>query len=405
MFLFIFSSLVRLEAVLRFEKIYQKLIKDGNEHLLKNIPECVKVFEKRVLVQYMESRSEKEEAGELLQMEASVSRYETEYQCMQNDTSNGCRPLLFVFPDSAEQRLNIVPGTTHFLKYFEVRPKERPRLLESVAMELCGNLLALHLGVDKDCYCPLRYFGSFYKRTVFAFFAVYDAAHCDLFYFGDHLFQRRMLNSPLVYLVVRKLLEAAAGLQQVGLIHADIKPENVVLACDGKRAGKYKDFQSLVDCRPKRLRVWFVDFECAEASPYAKGVEPCDTKITRAPELFSEWVPTLESDVWSLAASIVLLFVNAEPSNVASKFCEFVLIEELSKESVIEELGETLLTLQEFEAEKTRCAFETSAFLDWENSVGDDFLKDLLKQMLRVNPKKRIKFKDVLEHPFFSRHK
>lgn len=109
-----------------------------------------------------------------------------------------------------------------------------------------------------------------------------------LLYFTHHPFIKLFL------LIIRQVLTALLKLKQLGLIHADLKPENIML----------------VDPARQPYRVKVIDF--GSASHVSKTV--CNTYLQsryyRAPEIILG-LPFCEAiDMWSLGCVVAELFLG-----------------------------------------------------------------------------------------------
>ena len=344
-------------------------------------------------------------------MAAAITQWEENNDSLERQETLKSVFFPFQFPETMVTRLDMPPEKTYFLKYFKhpaLTPEYNIRKpISSVAMEVCGNYFVHTRLTGENCRFPLLYAGAFKLNNYTTFYMVYDLGHCDLHYYARFLAKNRFLQSEKADLVIRKLLRTAVYLQQQNLAHADIKLENAVLVCENGEPIKKIDPITVWKCDPEQLFVKFIDFECARRFPYPDS-NPCDTPAYRAPELFCDWVPTLESETWSLAISIVYFFTNKTSSIFSDEFEFFRYIEFISGESIIEELEEFCRNkfpsdLQSFESKKKRGDFKKDKnVLDWEEKISNRSLLDLVKKMLRINPKKRINFEDIKEHPFFK---
>ena len=109
-----------------------------------------------------------------------------------------------------------------------------------------------------------------------------------------------VLSVPEAQIVVRQLSRALAAVHEAGVVHGDVKPENVVVS-EGEGA----------------LRVKLIDFGVARAkdeAPFASDVHPSGTPS--AMSLFQVCAPTEISnhwDVWGLAALAYTVLTGRSP--------------------------------------------------------------------------------------------
>eukprot|EP00347_Sterkiella_histriomuscorum_P008716 403344026 len=158
--------------------------------------------------------------------------------------------------------------------------------------------------------------------------------------------------------IMQKLFKAIAHVHSQGIAHRDIKPENIMIGKEGEMK--------------------LIDFGLAQKFVKNNRLDTgkmIGTPQYLAPEAF-EGISSMEVDLWSLGVLMCVLLSGSYPYAGASP-------EEL--------LGSIY--------EKPEIKFETKV---WRrvSLLG----KDLLKQLLQVDPKKRIKAKDALQHPWFNKY-
>lgn len=114
-------------------------------------------------------------------------------------------------------------------------------------------------------------------------------------YYEGETLERRLLRRPQVPLstgldISIKLTKALAALHRAGIVHRDVKPENVILESNGGL--------KLIDLGVARLR----QFEEPES------FEPPGTRSYMAPELFSGAAAEEGSDIFALGVSLYRMF-------------------------------------------------------------------------------------------------
>lgn len=217
------------------------------------------------------------------------------------------------------------------------------------------------------------------------------------------------LSAAEARIVLHQTTTALCHLHSIGIIHADIKPDNVML----------------VNCDQQPIRVKLIDFGLA----YQIGGEPGVSVQTigyRAPEVVLE-IPFNESiDVWSLgvlaaeAVTVCNLYYAREDYDVLSLIVEY--LGQPSDELL--DLGKStehffcrqinskqrwrFKTVDEFNGDTDRSDEIRSYSIDdipkmmEEGPVGDVLLLvDLIKKTLQLTPTDRPTPLEVLQHPFF----
>ena len=367
---------------------------------------CLKYFKKEKKV----GRFQLDEFSE--DMAFAIAKWEKRCDGIQRFESPKSACFPFQFPETMETKLGLPPGKTYSLKYFK-NPALAPEYdirepISNVAMEICANYIVHIRQIGENHRFPVLYAGAFVLNNYTTYYIVYNLGHCDLYYFSMFLKNKRLLRSKKADIVVRRLLKTAVYLQHQKVAHADIKVDNVVLVCENDEPIKKIDPYAVFNCDPKQLFVKFIDFECTRQVPYPVTGESCDTMSYRAPELFCDWIPTLESETWSLAVTIVYFLTHKTSSMFSDDFEFFRYIEFISEESISEELKEFCRkkypsNLHSFETKKKRGDFkEDKSMLDWKGKINNPLLLDLLIRMLRINPNNRIDFKEIEKHPFFN---
>lgn len=221
--------------------------------------------------------------------------------------------------------------------------------------------------------------------------------------------RKKGLSTAEARIVLHQITTALCHLHSIGIIHADIKPDNVMM----------------VNCGQQPMRVKLIDFGLA----YPIGGEPGVSVQTigyRAPEVVLE-IPFNEAiDVWSLgvlaaeAVTVCNLYYAREDYDVLSLIIEY--LGQPSDELL--DLGKSteqffcrqsnskqrwrFKTIDEFDGDTDRSDEIRSYSIDDIPSMMEEgpvvdvlLLVDLIKKTLQLIPKDRPTPLQVLQHPFF----
>jgi len=132
-------------------------------------------------------------------------------------------------------------------------------------------------------------------------FIVMDyAQHLDLFYYID--ISRNGISPKIVFTIVREVAKALRAIHSLGFIHADVKPENIML--DANFIPKLTDF----------------DYSCSRIN--GRKLHG-GTPIYAAPEIFfrKDWIDT-SVDIWALGVSLLVLLTARYPFGKNPCRCE-----------------------------------------------------------------------------------
>uniref|UniRef100_A0A3Q1FNX6 Protein kinase domain-containing protein n=1 Tax=Acanthochromis polyacanthus TaxID=80966 RepID=A0A3Q1FNX6_9TELE len=171
------------------------------------------------------------------------------------------------------------------------------------------------------------------------------------------------LNVAEIRPIAQQLLVALEALKSIGLVHADIKPDNIV-------------FVNLL----QSLKVKLIDFGCAAEASKLEEFDSIQVPGFRAPEAILGLPLTEAVDMWAVGAVLALLFLGRLLYPYESAYEQLRIMVLTRCSSYFEEFKYMDPTLEE----------DTKAFLS------------LLKQMLDIDPNKRITPSTALGHRFIT---
>ncbi|PON72831.1 Serine/threonine protein kinase [Parasponia andersonii] len=246
----------------------------------------------------------------------------------------------------------------------------------------------------------------------------------------------RSFPIDLVRELARQILESVAFMHELRLIHTDLKPENILLVSseyikvpDYKLLSKSTKDGSYFKNLPKSSAIKLIDFGSTtfEHQDHSYVVS---TRHYRAPEVILGLGWNYPCDLWSVGCILVeLCSVSTFQSLWSLGEALFQTHENLEHlammERVLGPLPQHMALRADRRAEKY---FRRGARLDWpdgatsresmravwklprlpnlvmqhvDHSAGD--LIDLLQGLLRYDPAERLKAREALRHPFFTR--
>ncbi|TWW56205.1 Homeodomain-interacting protein kinase 2 [Takifugu flavidus] len=218
------------------------------------------------------------------------------------------------------------------------------------------------------------------------------------------------LPLPEVRHITEQLVMALHHLKTIGLIHMDIKPENVMI----------------VDRHGKPLQVKLVDFGGAQMSGNIDFETLMFTKMYSSPEVLLESEMNEALDMWSLGVTAFKLAVGTDlfpysrrysiinsvvqilgqpPDHVLDKGQQ---TEEFFNRRTNDHSRWTIKTAEEYgiseKEEDFNCFDDVVGMLSvqQEHATGLDLFMDLIKNMLQVDPNQRVTPVEALQHPFFN---
>ena len=220
----------------------------------------------------------------------------------------------------------------------------------------------------------------------------------DFFYYKEHLFlvselhgenlyligaepeTRKLLSPDTVRRIIRQLLEALTSLHSLGIIHADVKPENVLLSSSVRK----------LRSPPKTVDIVLADFgsSCFLTDELTTYIQ---SQAYRAPEVLVGAAYSTKIDIWSVGCVLAELVTGEVllPAGSAE--------ESLFKiRCVLGELptaGRLLSTYTEALQEAT---FDRVPSL--EERFESSHLREFLLWLLRVDPEQRPTAQAALQH-------
>uniref|UniRef100_A0A8C6T0K1 Protein kinase domain-containing protein n=1 Tax=Neogobius melanostomus TaxID=47308 RepID=A0A8C6T0K1_9GOBI len=216
--------------------------------------------------------------------------------------------------------------------------------------------------------------------------------------------------------MAKQLLTALLGLQSVGVLHSDIKPDNIML----------------VDHAKQPFKVKLIDFGVARHISEVRLGTIIQPIGYRAPEV-TLGLPLSEAvDVWALACCLALWYLGWHNLTSLSEYDNLTMIVDILGLPANELLNMGIHTSQYFVQEDSKWRLKT--LQEYKDSTGTDpkmyggretttleeLIKvpfefqlniecsdkeafyDLLKKMFEMNPKKRITPVEALLHPFIT---
>ena len=184
--------------------------------------------------------------------------------------------------------------------------RAEPNFMEAAEEEL-GVLRTLQAADEAQQHCFLRILHTFLEAKA----GITNAKHTAIVAprHGPSLFELLKKNrykgyqQGVVRDVAKQLVSCVAFIHSAGIVHTDLKPENVLWKCQGVR--------TLPDGRvaPETSEIVVIDFGSAHntANTHAKKRTTIGTRHYRAPEavLFLGW--SYPADVWAVATMLVEL--------------------------------------------------------------------------------------------------
>jgi serine/threonine protein kinase len=159
---------------------------------------------------------------------------------------------------------------------------------------------------------------------------------------------------------------------QLGIIHCDLKPENIMLVSSQKAGVKIIDFGS----------------SCKKLSKYRY----VQSRYYRAPEVLLDLPYDLSIDMWSVGCVLAELLTGKPIFAGKNDRDQLVQITNMLGPYELNECNKLSFSLRHF-------------FLSQQNDANFENFLDLLKKMFVYNPLHRITPQQALNHPFFTEAK
>ena len=138
----------------------------------------------------------------------------------------------------------------------------------------------------------------------------------------DKIIEKKTFNEIEAALLIKDIIEAVCALHKVGIVHRDMKPQNILLVSNASLSNIWDYY-----------KVKIIDFGLA------KIIDEMDSKRVQvgttsyiAPEVFAEQLYTPACDVWSCGVILYILlagyspFHSSTPEKTESKIREGVYI-------------------------------------------------------------------------------
>jgi serine/threonine protein kinase len=226
---------------------------------------------------------------------------------------------------------------------------------------------------------------------------------------------------PSIRTVLTQLLEALGVLENRGVVHADIKPENIVLSL--RRFGPILNMSQYMtvlnqlaalfqggECGGPKLEVILIDWSSASIG-YSQKAPYVQSRFYRAPEVILRQKYGPSVDIWSLACVVAELFLGS-PLFPGSDEIEMLRLIQLKlgilPTMMIKRMGEDspARVSDEWRLEASMYLpgnFELSLRERWGNN-DLDFLAfiNILRLMLQLNCDARITPSFACDHPFVT---
>ncbi|KAK7907525.1 hypothetical protein WMY93_016137 [Mugilogobius chulae] len=188
--------------------------------------------------------------------------------------------------------------------------------------------------------------------------------------------------------IAKQLLIALESLRGLGIVHTDIKPDNIML----------------VDHEKEPFRVKLIDFGLAKLkSELTLGME-MQALAFRAPEV-SLGLPLSEAvDMWGLGCCLLSFYLNTIPFDPEGSYDNLMQISHIlgipDEQMITQAQRGNEFFIQEDSSWRLK-TLKTTSKAELQDS---DALLDLIQKMLTMDPETRITPSEALEHPFITRN-
>ncbi|KAM3866078.1 homeodomain-interacting protein kinase 2-like [Diretmus argenteus] len=233
------------------------------------------------------------------------------------------------------------------------------------------------------------------------------------------------LSLPKIRTIMDQLFRALVGLELIGVIHADIKLDNIML----------------VNYQEQGFRIKLIDFGCAVPACEVELGDTLQSLPHRAPEVLLGLPITEAIDMWSVGAVTVALFLCTDlyPAEHEYDLMRFIVETQGLPEQRLLDAGINTRTFFTRDPDPNEWCLGSCKGDDWRLKTPEEFHRDtgyssvetrgvkcrslddlclihskqrdtetqdllffvdLLEQMLHLDPEKRIKPSEALDHPF-----
>lgn len=190
---------------------------------------------------------------------------------------------------------------------------------------------------------------EYFETSLSIYFVIELIKGGDLF---DNIINKPMWNDEKLRIFAKTMSECLAYLHELGIVHQDIKPENIL--CENENYNK----------------LILTDFGLSQMIlPNKVLTDICGTLEYVAPEILSLCGSGTEADLWSLGIILYLVYYGKLPFSGEDKK---QIINNIINENITLSPNKNLLA------------------------------NDLISKLLEKNPKKRISAKKILTHPFIT---
>lgn len=196
---------------------------------------------------------------------------------------------------------------------------------------------------------------------------------------GGELFEQIVafgsLPEPKARDVAREIASALGFLHRHGLVHKDVKPENILLSArltDHSSQGVYRKGNR----HESTSLVKLADFGSAGPAGPTSNLEDIGTAAYLPPEMLTTGVCTSACDMWALGCVLYVMLSGAHPFDLDGMAPDGIVEQRIKTEPI------------------------TFAFSAWDNVSAE--AKDLISRLLTKDPAMRLTADQMLLHPWMT---